>query len=382
MELRIGIDATNIREGGGLHHLRDVLSNFNRSSLNIKDVLIWTNNSIISELPKFDWIRIVDVNDQTNSCIGLLKWQFFILNKELQKNDCDVLFVPGGTYLGRFKPFVVMAQNLLPFDKTERKKYRFSKQYFRLIMLEYLQKYTFNNSNGIIFLSDFSASKISGTNIKVESKTIYHGIDKSFFNFNRENRDFKNDCSNPIKLLYVSTINYYKNQINVVKAFEDLVDKGYKIDLTLIGTAYDPALKELEKYISGLNGIKNNLRYIGNVEHQLLIDYYNNADIFIFASSCETFGMILLEAMASGLPIACSNMTSMPEILEENGEYFDPNDPKSISMAVNRILLNNKKMNYSKMAFQRAKEFSWEKCSNETFKFLESRVYTKRLDIK
>jgi len=75
-------------------------------------------------------------------------------------------------------------------------------------------------------------------------------------------------------------------------------------------------------------------------------------------------------------------MTSMPEILEENGEYFDPNDPKSISMAVNRILLNNKKMNYSKMAFQRAKEFSWEKCSNETFKFLESRVYTKRLDIK
>jgi len=75
-------------------------------------------------------------------------------------------------------------------------------------------------------------------------------------------------------------------------------------------------------------------------------------------------------------------MTSMPEILEENGEYFDPNDPKSISRAVNRILLNNKKMNYSKIAFQRAQKFSWEKCANETFKFLESRVYTKRLDIK
>ena len=93
MELRIGIDATNIREGGGLHHLRDVLSSFNRSSLNIKDVIIWTNNSIISVLPKFDWIRIVDVNDQINSWIGLLEWQFFILNKELQKNDCDILFL-------------------------------------------------------------------------------------------------------------------------------------------------------------------------------------------------------------------------------------------------------------------------------------------------
>ena len=80
MKLRIGIDATNIREGGGLHHLRDVLSNFNRSSLNIKDVIIWTNNSIINELPKFDWIRLVDVNDQISSWIGLLKWQLIIFN--------------------------------------------------------------------------------------------------------------------------------------------------------------------------------------------------------------------------------------------------------------------------------------------------------------
>ena len=90
------------------------------------------------------------------------------------------------------------------------------------------------------------------------------------------------------------------------------------------------------------------MNYIGNVKHKDLIRYYNEADIFIFASSCETFGMILLEAMASGLPIACSKISSMPEILKQNGEYFNPKDPESISKAIMKIISNINKFNYSK----------------------------------
>jgi len=64
------------------------------------------------------------------------------------------------------------------------------------------------------------------------------------------------------------------------------------------------------------------------------------ADLFVFASSCETFGISLLEAMAVGLPIACSNKSSLPETLQDGGEYFDPEDDQSIASAVKRLILD------------------------------------------
>ena len=63
----------------------------------------------------------------------------------------------------------------------------------------------------------------------------------------------------------------------------------------------------------------------------------------------------------------------MPEILAENGEYFDPDDPISISLAIESILNDKtKSKNYSYQSVIRAKQFTWEKCSTDTFKFISS----------
>ena len=372
--MRIGIDAINIRTGGGLNHLKEILSNLDPAMFNIEKVIIWSNISTINHIPDSKWIKSIDASKMINSWVGLLRWNFKILHDELLNERCDVLFVPGGTYLGKFRPYVTMAQNLLPFDKIERNKYRYSKDYFRFILLELIQKYTFKKADGVIFLTNYSQKKIINESIGPIGgvvKTIYHGVDKSFFNASRQQKDIFKNRNAPIKSLYVSIINYYKNQTNVVKAFEILIDKGYDIELELVGPAFSPALVELKNLIAKLNGLKNKIRYIGNVENKELKKYYNNADIFIFASSCETFGMILLEAMASGLPIACSNVSSMSEILEQNGEYFDPNDPISISQAIESLLISMKKrIYYSNSVIKRAKQFTWEKCSNKTFQFI------------
>ncbi|MBC8179732.1 glycosyltransferase family 4 protein [candidate division KSB1 bacterium] len=354
--------------------MKEILLNLDPAMFNIEKVIIWSNKSTINHIPDLKWIKSIDVSKTINSWVGLLKWNFKILYNELLTERCDVLFVPGGTYLGKFHPYVTMAQNLLPFDKIERKKYRYSKSYFRYVLLELTQKYTFKKADGVIFLTNYSHKKIINESIGPIGgvvKTIYHGVDESFFNTSRQQKDIFKKSNVPTKLLYVSIINYYKKQINVVKAFEILIKKGYDIELELVGPAFSPALVELKNYISKMNGLKNKIRYVGNVENKELQKYYNNSDIFIFASSSETFGMILLEAMASGLPIACSNVSSMPEILEQNGEYFDPNDPISISQAIEELLINKKKrIYYSNSVIKRAKQFTWEKCSNKTFQFV------------
>ena len=101
----------------------------------------------------------------------------------------------------------------------------------------------------------------------------------------------------------------------------------------------------------------------------------SSADIFIFASSCENMPNTLVEAMSSGLPIACSNRGPMPEVLRDGGVYFNPEDPESIFSAI-KILIEDKELRniVAENAFIYSQEFSWERCSNETLGLLTETI--------
>jgi glycosyltransferase involved in cell wall biosynthesis len=96
-----------------------------------------------------------------------------------------------------------------------------------------------------------------------------------------------------------------------------------------------------------------------------------NADVFVFASSCENMPNTLVEAMAVGLPIACSNRGPMPEVLEDGGVYFDPEAPHSIADALERIITNaDLRTQVATRAQQLSRQYSWSRCTSETFAFL------------
>ena len=99
---------------------------------------------------------------------------------------------------------------------------------------------------------------------------------------------------------------------------------------------------------------------------QLCVD--EGVSKFVFASSCETFGQILLEGMASGVPIVCSDRGPMPDLLGDAGVYFDPYSVESISKAIKSILQDDSLTKVLiKKGEMRIKNFSWEKCSLETY---------------
>ena len=98
---------------------------------------------------------------------------------------------------------------------------------------------------------------------------------------------------------------------------------------------------------------------------------YAEADLGLFASSCENMPNILLETMASGLPIACSKRGPMPEVLGQAGVLFNPEQPEDIARALRESIESPQtRTELARASYGRVQEYSWLRCADETFRFL------------
>jgi glycosyltransferase involved in cell wall biosynthesis len=173
-----------------------------------------------------------------------------------------------------------------------------------------------------------------------------------------------------MRLLYVSTVDLYKHQWHVVEAVAELRAKGYPVVLDLVGHSHKNAAKRLSSVLDKLDA-HSYCNYRGPVSHPELQRIYKESDLKVFASSCENMPNILLEAMAAGLPIACSKLGPMPAILGDAGAYFDPDAPAEIAAALTQLIDSPElRTKYAQAAFARVRHYSWVRCANETFAFL------------
>jgi glycosyltransferase involved in cell wall biosynthesis len=177
--------------------------------------------------------------------------------------------------------------------------------------------------------------------------------------------------------LYVSNILGFKHHLNVAKAIIELNMLGNNFELLLVGASHDKSIAK--KLISLIKKeAHNNITYLGNVSYSRIAEIYHSSDAFIFASSCENMPNILIEAMTSGLPVICSNYGPMPEFGKNAVEYFDPTSVDSLKQSILRVFDNQelrKKMLIENKTVTAS--FSWNKCSNELFDFLNNCVVNK-----
>jgi glycosyltransferase involved in cell wall biosynthesis len=368
--MRIGIDATNIRAGGGLTHLSEMLKAARPAQHGIDRVVVWGGKPTLERLPERAWLEAETLADPPGRMPGKLFWQQQQLSK-LARDRCDLLFVPGGTYTGSFRPFVTMSQNLLPFEPAERARFGLSWPGIRYRMLERSQTATFRRAAGVIFLTETARRIVSSRTGPLPGRTtvVPLGIAGRFACEPRARREPTPE--QPFRWLYVSIVNLYKHQWHVVDAAARLRSAGKAIALDLIGPAHPPALARLERAIATADAEGSFVRYRGAIPHTSLADAYHQADGFVFASSCENMPNILVEAMASGLPIACSDRGPMPEVLGDAGVYFDPEAPQQIAAAMGRLMDDPElRDGCARRAHGRARIYSWERCADETFAFL------------
>ena len=373
--MRLGIDASNLISGGGLHHLVQLLQFARPSDHGFDRVFVWGRKNTIEKISGRPWLEGIHVPILDRSLPHRLFWQKFLLERIVKQSRCDLLFSPGGSDLSGFQPMVTMCRNLLPFEKRERRRFGASFMSLKMKLLNNSQLRTFRKTRGLIFLTRYAKSVIENDLITndIKTVTIPHGIHERFFSEPRNQYPISSYSERrPFKLLYVSVISFYKHQWHVVEAVGRLVREGMPVQLDLIGPAYGPAFRRLERTMMKVDPNGKFIRYHGRVDFETLAEYYNQADMNVFASSCENMPNILLEGMAAGLPIACSNLGPMPEILSAGGMYFNPEMPQSIYDAIRKLIesteLRRQKAN---AAYVKAREFSWNRCAEETFDFLE-----------
>jgi glycosyltransferase involved in cell wall biosynthesis len=166
-------------------------------------------------------------------------------------------------------------------------------------------------------------------------------------------------------ILSVSTIKPKKNVLATVKAYADLKRRGLPHKLVLVGykargySAVDEAIREL--------GLQDEVVQTGFVTADVVPKFYAGADLLVFPSLHEGFGLPVVEAFASGCPVVTSNAYSLPEVAGDAALYCDQHDVADISAKMRRVLTDAQlKQELIQKGLNRAKQFSWKTCAEQT----------------
>lgn len=372
----IGIDASNIKEGGGVTHLVNLLKVSKPKKHNFNKIVVWCNKQIYPFIPNKKWITKKIIFDGNINFFKMFIWQKFFLSNKAKNEKCNKLFFPGGIYFGKFRPYITMSQNMIPFEEKELKRYFPSLKFLKFLLIKIAQIYTFKRSQNIIFLTSYAKNKILNTlRIKKNFKIIEHGIDeglKKKLSLNKKNFFFNE--KKEFKLLYVSTIDKYKHQVNVILAVNSLrKKKKWNLKLTLVGDHYGNELNSLVATMKDLDPNKEWIKYKPKLDRKKLIKLYSQYDLGIFASSCENLSNIILEKISSGLPIVCSNTPSVSFWLKNYKNKFNPLSPLSLEKVLAKIIPSNScRYKLAKNYKIQSNKFSWNLSAKKTFKLINN----------
>jgi len=376
--MRIGIDATNLGSGGSLTHIGELLSATRPEEHGIGRVVVWGSRDVLARLPSRAWIDAVHEPMLDAPLPIRILWQQAKISSLARAAGCDLLFVPGGTYLGNFRPFVTMSRNLLPFDPPQLRLYGASLRLLKFLLLRASHSRTVSRAAGTIFLNDYGRSRVLRRLPAVTGRQtiIPHGVSPRFRRAPRPQKPLSAySRENPFRLLYVSTIDVYKHQSNVAEAVADLAAEGLPLHLDDVGPAHHAPITQLHSVVHRLHA-EEYVRYRGPIAYGDLPEVYEQSDAYVFASTCENLPNCLLEAMSAGLPIACSDRPPMPYILgDDGGIYFDATETADIVRALRHLVTSPETRGAcAAAAYARAQQYSWERCAKETFSFLKTFV--------
>ncbi|MDR1279018.1 MAG: glycosyltransferase family 4 protein [Treponema sp.] len=173
-------------------------------------------------------------------------------------------------------------------------------------------------------------------------------------------------------ILYVSRIDFpVKNHIRLIAAF-GIFKERTKHPHRLVLAGVDSQGAEKIKAAAAASPWRNDIFFTGHFPLKNLPELYSGADFAVFPSMYEGFGMGVLEAMASGVPVACARAASLPETADNAALYFDPVDVED--MADRMVTLTSNRELYRecrRLGLERVQSFSWDRCAKRTLQIIQ-----------
>jgi glycosyltransferase involved in cell wall biosynthesis len=225
----------------------------------------------------------------------------------------------------------------------------------------------------LIFVPSHStARELEGKGIHPEKiRLIPRGIDIERFHPSKGNTALEEryGIQNRLKLLYVGRVSKEKDLPLLVEVFKSLVQSQQNISLIIVGDG--PYLKEMRQELRGTPTV-----FTGYLQGEELPAIYASCDLFVFPSTTDTFGNVVLEAQACGLPVIVTDSGGPQEnlIVGKTGVVVPASDGDALFVAIQGLLTNpNRLKSMAREARQYMEERSFEKCFEQTWQIYQER---------
>ena len=374
--VRIGINALYLlpgKVGGSETYIRSLV----QSLLNIdrdNTYCIFINKESTGIFPKSDpRVKIVLCPiEATNRPIRIL-WEQFILPFQVWRHKVNVLLSAGMT-----SPFFCPVPSVLVIYDLQHinQPQNFPRLYlFFLKTIIYLSAKT---ADSIITISEqvkkdiIRYYKIGADNITVVHLAVNH---KLFFPMGSDNlSSTRTKYTLPERyLLYAAALLPHKNHARLLRSFKEIVKELPGLKLVLTG-AWDKGHDMMAGLISEL-GLQKDVITLGWVPFEDIPFLYRGAEMFIYPSLHEGFGLPILEAMASGVPVVCSRIEPLVEIAGDAAQLVDPYDQADITRGILSVFRDTTlRMKLIDAGILRAKTFTWERTASNTLDFLNTNI--------
>ncbi len=361
--MKIAIDIRRMTEFGIGTYTRNVVRALGRLDRENKYFLIGSPEKVkeIGSLPgNFHTVPLLEPDSTTKG--------YFEFRVILKRLECDLVHIPHLFWLPRALPcpYVMTVHDLL--EHMSRAKGRSG---MRRALYYQLTRRVLKGAARIFAVSQFSKSEIEklfGLPSR-QIEVVYNAIDERFLHGHATDADRQLIAERYLVtypfLLYAGRISPHKNLVRIIEAFSalrgELEKEGKLPDLKLIIIGDDlsghPDLRRT--VIRG--GVQNEVRFLGFVPIEILRIFYDVANVFLFPSLYEGFGLPPLEAMAHGTPVVTSNTSSLPEVVGNAAVLVNPENVFEIMRATHRVLIDqNLREKLRQRGYEQAKKFSWD----------------------
>ncbi|MFA6102448.1 MAG: glycosyltransferase family 1 protein [Victivallaceae bacterium] len=362
---------------GGKSGISVYMNNMIRELARRHQVYVVMLKSDIACFPSADCqnINFIEIPDLLRGPLINMFWHLLVLPFMIMRGRYDFIFLPAANRRAfLFYPFYTIA---VVHDLSQ---YHIPGKYdlLRMLYIKLILPFCVRRTNQLIAVSNSTRDdlikfwKIPPAKISV----IYNGYDRELYS----SKDINETQYNPENIieknyiLYISRIEHPgKNHLNLIKAYEKLPEPlRNNYDLVLAGSFWQGS--EPVKEYAEHSFCRDSIKFPGYINNAVLPSLYRKASLYVFPSLFEGFGLSLLEAMACGIPIACSNNSSLAEVAGDAALKFDPFSIHQITECMESVLSNKGLRDKMIQAgLERIKDFDWRKNADKVIELYEKR---------
>lgn len=313
--------------------------------------------------------RIILVKKIFYSKLKRILYEQFMLPRLIIRDEIDVLFSPGYVV-----PIFCPCKHVVTVHDMLYKRYPATIPLMKMVYWSIFIPLSFWRSSKIIAVSEFVRKEFEEYFPRYTDKFIvsYESVDKNQFYREEMNPSIRTLYHLPEKYaLCVATLSPHKNLEIVLKAVSVLKNANTEVNVVIVGNK-----ERSSKYLESLTkhyGIEKQISFIGFVPNSNLRSLYSNAAVFIMPSLYEGFGLPVLEAMACGCPVVCSNVASLPEVGGGAVEYSSPTDAIELSSKIKKVYFNKiVQDSMQKKGYSHLTNFEWNRTASITMDAIES----------